>query len=90
VGQHRKDAHKCELTSRVERLSSRQREVFDLLLTGARSKQIAKNLGVGEKTVAKHRAAILEKLNVENVVELVRLFVEVNLPHAAPAAAVAS
>jgi FixJ family two-component response regulator len=51
-----------ELVRRVARLSARQRDVLDLLVTGARSKQIAHRLGIGEKTVAKHRAAVLERM----------------------------
>ena len=35
--------------------------------------QIASELGIGEKTVAKHRASVLEKMQIDNVVELVRL-----------------
>lgn len=71
--QHRQSAHKAELLSRVDTLSARQREVFELLVAGKHSKQIASELGIGEKTVAKHRAGVLEKMQVDSVVELVRL-----------------
>jgi FixJ family two-component response regulator len=76
VHQHREASRKTELVRHVERLSTRQREVFDLLVAGGRSKQIAGRLGIGEKTVAKHRAAVLEKMQVDTVVELVRLFAD--------------
>jgi FixJ family two-component response regulator len=76
VCQHREANRKTELVRHVERLSSRQREVFDLLVAGESSKQIARELNIGEKTVAKHRAAVLEKMQVDSVVELVRLFVD--------------
>jgi two-component system, LuxR family, response regulator FixJ len=72
----RQSTRKAELSSRVEKLSTRQREVFDLLVAGKHSKQIAAELGIGEKTVAKHRAGVLEKMRVDNVVELVRLMAE--------------
>ncbi len=58
-----------------------QREVFDLLVAGERSKQIARQLGIGEKTVAKHRATVLEKMQVDSVVELVCLFSGANPTH---------
>jgi two-component system, LuxR family, response regulator FixJ len=74
--QQRQSSRKAELTRQVERLSARQREVLDLLVAGERSKQIARRLGIGEKTVAKHRASVLEKMQVESVVELVRLFAD--------------
>ena len=35
-------------------------------------------MGIGEKTVAKHRASVLEKLEVDSVVELLRLFADAN------------
>ena len=82
VRQHREASHKTELVRRVERLSARQREVFDLLVAGEYSKQIARQLGIGEKTVAKHRAVVLEKMQVDSVVGLVRLFANANLTHA--------
>lgn len=66
-------ARSAELTSRFDKLSTRQREVLDLLVAGKHSKQIAGELGIGEKTVAKHRACVLEKMQVDSVVELVRL-----------------
>jgi FixJ family two-component response regulator len=69
---------KAEVAARVEKLSSRQREVLDLLLAGKHSKQIAGELGIGEKTVAKHRAGVLERMQVDSVVELVRLMSEVS------------
>jgi len=82
VRQQRKVHHKTELTRQIGKLSSRQREVFDLLVTGQPSKQIARQLCIGEKTVAKHRATVLEKMQVDNVVELVRLFADADLNHA--------
>ncbi len=69
----RQCARKAELTNRIEKLSTRQREVLDLLVAGKHSKQIASDLGIGEKTVAKHRAGVLDRMQVDNVVELVRL-----------------
>ena len=81
VRQQRQTNRKTELVRQVDKLSARQREVLDLLVAGERSKQIARQLGIGEKTVAKHRATVLEKMQVESVVELVRLFADANLAH---------
>jgi two-component system, LuxR family, response regulator FixJ len=89
VRQQREDSRKTELAHHIDRLSSRQREVFDLLVNGERSKQIARQLGIGEKTVAKHRATVLEKMQVESVVELVRLFADVNVSYGVGHASVA-
>jgi two-component system, LuxR family, response regulator FixJ len=81
VRHQREAGRKAELARQIERLSARQREVLDLLVAGERSKQIARQLGIGEKTVAKHRATVLEKMQVESVVELVRLFADANPAH---------
>jgi FixJ family two-component response regulator len=79
VRRQRQVGHKTELARQMEKLSARQREVLNLLMAGGRCKQIARTLGIGEKTVAKHRATVLEKMQVDNVVELVRLFVDTDL-----------
>ncbi len=77
--QRRRRVSQCaDLHARLDSLSPRQRQVLDLLMAGKHSKQIASTLGIGEKTVAKHRAGILEKLNVDNVVSLVRLMNDAN------------
>lgn len=70
---------KAEIATRIEKLSSRQREVFELLLAGKHSKQIAGELGIGEKTVAKHRAGVLDRMQVDSVVELVKLMADANV-----------
>ena len=72
----RQAAQKSELAARLETLSSRQREVLDLLVAGKHSKQIAAELGIGEKTVAKHRAGVLEKMQADSVVALVRMMAD--------------
>lgn len=50
----------------VDRLTSRQRDVFQLLLAGRSNKEIARNLGVLEGTVKVHVRAIMQKLGVRN------------------------
>lgn len=57
----------------LQRLSLRERQVLDLFVSGLQTKQIAKQLGISEKTVAAHRARMFDKLGVGSVVELVHL-----------------
>jgi DNA-binding NarL/FixJ family response regulator len=54
-------------------LSSREREIFDLIVRGFTNAAIAKQLFISVKTVETHRTRIMRKLDVHNVGELIRL-----------------
>ncbi len=70
--QRREHAGRAVVAARLAKLSSREREVMELLVAGKHAKHIAAEFGIGEKTVLKHRARVLEKMRVETVAELVR------------------
>jgi len=55
-----------------DRLTSREREVVKLLAEGMRCNKVASALGISTKTVETHRANVMRKLEVHNMVELVR------------------
>jgi len=59
--------------ARLEALSTREREVLDLILAGKMNKIIADELGISMRTVEVHRAHIFDKMNVKTAVELARL-----------------
>lgn len=75
----REEARRGEVTACLSLLSPRQRDVLDLLVAGKNSKQIAAQYGIGEKTVAKHRVAVFEKMRVDGIAELVRFVDRLNL-----------
>lgn len=54
------------------RLTSREREILQLLAEGKSSKEVAAVLGISVKTAETHRANIMRKLQVHSVSELVR------------------
>jgi DNA-binding NarL/FixJ family response regulator len=54
------------------RLTSREREVVQLLAEGKSSKEVASSLGISVKTVETHRANIMRKLQLHTVTDLVR------------------
>jgi len=56
-----------------DKLTPREAEVMDMIVEGLSQKQIATALRISVQTTAKHRARVLEKLNLRNDVELVRL-----------------
>ncbi len=62
-----------EALSRLQTLTPREREVFDLLVAGTSNKAIAINLGVSIRTVETHRAHIMRKLNAQHLVDLVHV-----------------
>ena len=62
-----------DLSSLMSSLTEREREVMDRLVAGRTVKQIATEFEVSIQTIAKHRGKLLEKLKVENDIELVRL-----------------
>lgn len=55
------------------RLTPRQHEVLNSVLSGKASKIIAFELGISQRTIESHRAAIMDKLGAKSVPELVRL-----------------
>lgn len=63
------------LEKMLQKLTPREREVMDRLVKGKSMKQIAVEFGVSIQTASKHRIRILEKLEVANDIELVRLII---------------
>lgn len=62
-----------ELRARMERLTCRERQIFDLVTDGLLNKQVAAQLGITEKTVKVHRSRVMNKLHVDSLPALVRL-----------------
>ena len=73
------EARVGDIQGRAKLLTPRERQVFALVVTGMPNKQIAAELGVGEKTVKVHRARVMEKMRAGSVAELVRLADDVGI-----------
>jgi DNA-binding NarL/FixJ family response regulator len=58
--------------SATQRLTSREREIVQLLAEGHSNKRIAKLLDLSVKTVETHRAAVMRKLELGSLPDLVR------------------
>jgi two-component system response regulator DctR len=68
--------HAAEATAvraRLATLSTREREVLDLILAGMMNKVVADKLGISMRTVEVHRAHIFDKMQVKTAVELAGL-----------------
>jgi hypothetical protein len=67
----RRDAHE-----RVEALTPRQREILIQMADGKLNKQIAYDLGLSERTVKMHRAAMFKALGVRTSADAIRVAIE--------------
>ena len=63
----------AEPAPRIANLTPRQREVMALVMEGHRSKNIAADLNISQRTVENHRAAIMRRTGAASLPALVRL-----------------
>ena len=61
------------LEQRYDSLTSREREVLALVVSGKSNKQAAADLGTTEKTIKAHRARVMEKMAAASLPDLVRM-----------------
>jgi len=71
--------YRKHVTDPLDLLSSREREVLQLIAEGKTNKEIAVLLNLSVYTVDAHRGRIMEKLNVHSTSELVRFAVRKGL-----------
>ena len=62
-----------ELDTAARQLSERERQVMSLMVQGLHNRRIASELGISHRTVEIHKARVMEKMGVKNLVDLVRL-----------------
>ncbi len=65
-------AHHANARRGTQSFTAREWQVFDLLLSGLSSKQIAYELVISSRTVEIHRANLMRKMGVRNTVSLIR------------------
>ena len=63
----------------LDKLTPRERQVFDLVVRGKMNKQIAHALGTTERTIKAHRHRVMEKVQARSLAELVNLAARLRL-----------
>jgi FixJ family two-component response regulator len=66
-------AERAAIAARLGRLTYREREVLDQIVEGGPNKVIAARLGISEKTLEKHRASVMEKMQARSLAHLIRM-----------------
>ena len=66
-------ARRAEVLRRLDCLTSRERQVMDLVVEGVANKVIAIDLDLSERTVEIHRSKVMEKMGARSVAHLVKL-----------------
>ncbi|MBA4029692.1 MAG: DNA-binding response regulator [Planctomyces sp.] len=59
---------------RYDRLTDREREVFEEVIEGLSSKEIGQRLSVSFKTIEAHRAKIMKKMEADSIPQLLRMW----------------
>jgi two-component system, LuxR family, response regulator FixJ len=67
---------RSEIQRRINRLTSREKEVLNLILGNHSNKEVAKLLSISHRTIDVHRARIMEKMEVENIAELLLMVMQ--------------
>lgn len=68
-----KKKHDRDVQERLAQLTPREREIMQLLLAGKLNKQVASVLNLSVRTVEGHRAKIMEKLQINSLLELTQM-----------------
>ena len=70
---------KADVTTDLRRLTSRQRQILQLIAEGHSTKEIARKLGLSVKTIETHRANLMKRLGIHDVAGLVRFAIRTGL-----------
>ncbi len=73
MSEHLDHLAESEARARIDRLTTRERQVLERIVLGRLNKQIADDLGISIKTVEAHRSNIMDKLCARSMADLMRV-----------------
>jgi FixJ family two-component response regulator len=69
------------LEKRLETLTSRERELLPLIVSGRSNKEVAAEIGTSEVTVKVHRGNLMRKMQATSFADLLRMAADLQIPH---------
>lgn len=76
-----------DVRARIDSLTRREHDVLNGVLLGRLNKQIARELGISEKTVKVHRGRVMTKMGVRRVAQLAQLAAQIDYQVIEPSSA---
>ena len=70
---HAATTERAQVERRMQRLTPRERQVFDLVVAGRHNREIAAALTISPRTVEVYKARMMDKLQVDRLPDLIRL-----------------
>ncbi|MEJ2344052.1 MAG: response regulator FixJ [Gammaproteobacteria bacterium] len=84
TARYQRQQARSEILQRASRLTPREREVLDAVVSGKPNKIIADDLSISIKTVEIHRARSMEKMQAGSLAELVSMCIEAGIHEGKP------
>ncbi|HEX8010103.1 MAG TPA: response regulator [Casimicrobiaceae bacterium] len=72
-------ARRARLERSLERLTPRERQVFEFVVSGRHNREIATDLGISPRTVEVYKARMMQKLQVQRLPDLIRIALDLEL-----------
>jgi FixJ family two-component response regulator len=76
-----KESELAELQKRFQLLTSRERELLPLVVSGRSNKEIAAEIGTSEITVKVHRGNLMRKMEAASFADLLRMAADLKIPY---------
>ena len=73
-------ARRVGFERKLERLTTRERQVLEFVVSGRHNREIAADLGISPRTVEVYKARMMQKLQVERLPDLIRIALDLDLP----------